>query len=151
MKESGSVRWLIGFLAIANKPKWDFWLYTDSTIRLSVFPRGTEPAVVEVVVTKSCPTLVTPWAARLLCPWGSPDRNTGVGYHFLLQGISPTQGWNPGLLQLGTKGDQGILLDSPRNGVVFAFSLPNKALEIQSKLMVKDIGKISEYTMSHKF
>ena len=84
-------------------------------------------------------------------PWGSPDRNTGVGYHFLLQGISPTQGRSPDLLQLGTKGDQGILLDSPRNGVVFAFSLPNKALEIQSKLMVEDIGKISEYTMSYKF
>ena len=22
---------------------------------------------------------------RLLCPWDSPDKNTGVGYHFLLQ------------------------------------------------------------------
>ena len=107
--------------------------------------------MVEVLVAMSCPTLVTPWAARLLCPWGSPDMNTGVGCHFLLQGIFPTQGLNLGLLQLGTKGDQAILLDSPRNGVVFAFSLPNKALEIQSELMVEDIGKISEYTMSHKF
>ena len=25
-------------------------------------------------------------AARLLCPWNSPDKNTGVGCHFLLQG-----------------------------------------------------------------
>jgi len=25
-------------------------------------------------------------------------KNTGVGSHFLLQGIFPTQGWNPGLL-----------------------------------------------------
>ena len=33
--------------------------------------------------------------ARLLCPWNSPDQNTGVGSHFLLQGIFPTQGWNP--------------------------------------------------------
>ena len=24
---------------------------------------------------------------RLLCPWGSPDKNTGVGCHFPLQGI----------------------------------------------------------------
>ena len=23
----------------------------------------------------------------LLCPWDSPGKNTGVGYHFLLQGI----------------------------------------------------------------
>ena len=31
-------------------------------------------------------------------PWNSPGQNTGVGSHFLLQGISPTQGSNPGLL-----------------------------------------------------
>ena len=35
--------------------------------------------------------------ARLLCPWNSPGKNTGVGGHFLFQGIFPTQGWNPGL------------------------------------------------------
>ena len=27
----------------------------------------------------------------------SLGKNTGVGYHALLQGIFPTQGWNPGL------------------------------------------------------
>ena len=32
------------------------------------------------------------------CPWDSPDKNTGVGCHFSLQGIFPTQGSNPGLL-----------------------------------------------------
>ena len=37
---------------------------------------------------------------RLLCPWNFPSRNTGVGCHFLLQGIFPTQGSNPGLLCL---------------------------------------------------
>ena len=36
--------------------------------------------------------------ARLLCPCDSPGKNTGVGCHSLLQGIFPTQGWNPGLL-----------------------------------------------------
>ena len=35
--------------------------------------------------------------ARLLCPWNSPDKNTGVGCHALLQGIFPTQRLNPGL------------------------------------------------------
>ena len=30
--------------------------------------------------------------ARLLCPWNLPDKNTGVGGHFLLQGIFLTQG-----------------------------------------------------------
>ena len=37
---------------------------------------------------------------RLLCPWGSPGKNTGVGCHFLLQRIFPTQGSNPHLLGL---------------------------------------------------
>ena len=35
---------------------------------------------------------------RLLCPWNSPGKNTGVGCHSLLEGIFPTQGSNPGLL-----------------------------------------------------
>ncbi|KAB0348099.1 hypothetical protein FD754_012956, partial [Muntiacus muntjak] len=36
--------------------------------------------------------------ARLLCPWDFLVKNTGVGCHFLLQGICLTQGSNPGLL-----------------------------------------------------
>ena len=35
--------------------------------------------------------------ARPLCPWDCPGKKTGVGCHFLLQGIFPTQGSNPGL------------------------------------------------------
>ena len=38
--------------------------------------------------------------ARLLCLWNFPGKNTGVGCHFLLQGIFPTQGLNPCLLHL---------------------------------------------------
>ena len=43
---------------------------------------------------------VIPWtvASRLLCPWASPGKNTGVGFHALLQGIFLTQGSNPHLL-----------------------------------------------------
>ena len=43
---------------------------------------------------QSCPALrprgLQP--ARLLCPWDSPGKNTGVGCQALLQGIFPTQG-----------------------------------------------------------
>ena len=46
----------------------------------------------------------------------SPGQNTGVGSLSLLQGIFPTQGWNPGLLhcrqvlyQLSHQGSPGIL------------------------------------------
>ena len=45
-------------------------------------------------------TLMTPWTVGcwLLCPWDSPGKNTEMSCHFLLQGISPAQGSNPGLL-----------------------------------------------------
>jgi len=39
-------------------------------------------------------------STRLLCPWDSPDKNTGVGCHALLQGIFPTQRSNLCLLYL---------------------------------------------------
>ena len=35
---------------------------------------------------------------RLLCPWGFPGKDTGVGCHSLLQRKCPTQGSNLGLL-----------------------------------------------------
>ena len=38
--------------------------------------------------------------AKLLCPWDSLGKNTGVDCHALLQGIFPTQESNPCLLQL---------------------------------------------------
>ena len=37
---------------------------------------------------------------RLLCPWDSPGKNTGVDCHAFLQGIFPTQGLNLHLLWL---------------------------------------------------
>ena len=45
---------------------------------------------------------VTPWtvATSLLCPWDFPGKNTGVGCHFLLQGLLPSQGSNPRVLCL---------------------------------------------------
>ena len=51
----------------------------------------------------SCPTLGHPMDCSL--PSSSvhgifPGKNTGVGCHFLLQSIFPTQGWNPHLLYL---------------------------------------------------
>ena len=40
------------------------------------------------------------YPTRLLWPWDFPGKNTGVGCHFLLQRIFPTQGLNPHLLCL---------------------------------------------------
>jgi len=44
-------------------------------------------------VAQSCLTLCDP----MDCPWDFPGKSTGVGCHFLLQEIFPTQGLNPGL------------------------------------------------------
>ena len=52
---------------------------------------------------QSCLTLCDPMAykpTRLLSPWDSPGKNTGVCSHSLLHGIFPTQGSNPRLLCL---------------------------------------------------
>ena len=52
-------------------------------------------------LAKSYPTLLQPHdlkPTRLLSLWNFPGRNTGMGRHFLLQGIFPTQGSNLSLL-----------------------------------------------------
>ena len=56
------------------------------------------------------------WLHGLYSPRNSPDQNTGVGSLSLLQGIFPTQGWNPSLphcrwilYQLSHKGSPRIL------------------------------------------
>ena len=52
------------------------------------------------LVAQLCPTLCDPMNCSLLCPWDFPGKNTGMGCHFLLQGIFLTQRSNPCLLCL---------------------------------------------------
>ena len=49
------------------------------------------------VCAKSCPTL-SDCSLSGSYPWDFPGKNTGVGCHFLLQGIFPIREWNLGLL-----------------------------------------------------
>ena len=55
------------------------WKWSLSVVSDSSWPHGLQPT-------------------RLLHPWDFSGKSTGVGCHFLLQGIFPTQGSNPGLL-----------------------------------------------------
>ena len=48
------------------------------------------------VMSGSCNPMEEP--ASLLCPWNSPNKNTGMGNHPLLQGIFLNQELNPGPL-----------------------------------------------------
>ena len=56
--------------------------------------------VVAVQLLSPVQLSAAPWtvAARFLCPWDFPGKNTGVGCHFLLQWVFPTQGLNLRLL-----------------------------------------------------
>ena len=70
-------------------------------------------------------------STRLFCPWDFPDKNTGGGCHFLLQGILPTQGSNLGLLHcrqilyhqchLGSP----FIIQLPTNSYILKLSFPN--------------------------
>ena len=52
-----------------------------------------------MLVAQSGRLFATAWTVGRQAPlWNSPDKNTGVGCHSLIQGIFPTQGWNLGLL-----------------------------------------------------
>ena len=77
-----------------------------------------------LVVSDSCNPMGCMQPARLLCPWDSPDKNNGVGCHFLLQGIFPIQELNLGLLhcrqivyQLSYKGSPCIYRQSQNNSL----------------------------------
>ena len=66
------------------KPVGTMWIQisssvSDSVVSDSLWPHGLSPT-------------------RLLAPWNSPGKNTGVGCLFLIQGIFPAQGSNLGLL-----------------------------------------------------
>ena len=51
----------------------------------------------ESEVAQSCPTLCDSMDYQAPHPWNFPGKESTVGGHFLLQGIFPTQGSNPGL------------------------------------------------------
>ena len=61
-----------------EKPLGKYFCHENESVNYSVMPSSLPPH-------RLYPT-------RLLCPWNLPGKNTGVGCHFLLQAIFPTQG-----------------------------------------------------------
>ena len=73
---------------------------------------------------------------RLLCPWNSPGKSTGVSFHALLQGIFSTQGSNPGHLRCrqilwATNEPPGKSWIATKPGAVVKTSLPNVSWWVQ--------------------
>ena len=69
------------------------------------------------------------WPTRLPCPWDFPGKSTGVGCHFLLQRIFPTQGSNPGLhhcrqtlYHLNHEGSPGVAASNPQSSKIVSTS-----------------------------
>ena len=53
------------------------------------------------LVAESTRTLCDLYPTKLLCPWNSPGKNSGIHHHSILQGIFLTQGLNSGLQHCG--------------------------------------------------
>ena len=60
------------------------------------------------------------WPTRLSCPWNFPGKNAGVGCHFLLQGIFPTQELNWDLLHCWRILNQLSYQGSYHNGILLS-------------------------------
>ena len=65
---------------------------------LSTFPFFLSSFSIRIYIESVSSSVVSD-SLRLYCPWDSSGKNTGAGYHFLLQGIFSTQGSNLGLLR----------------------------------------------------
>ena len=77
-KESDTTEQLTYTVVLRSYMLHEKWKWSHSVVSDSLRFRGLSPT-------------------RLLRPWGFPGKNSGVGCHFLLQGIFHTQGLNPGL------------------------------------------------------
>ena len=93
------VAMILEFLMLIFKPV--FSLSSFTLIKRFKICKWIYTMKVKVLAAQSCLTLcslVGCSLAMLLCPWNSPGKDTGVGWHSFLQGIFPTQGWNLSLL-----------------------------------------------------
>ena len=78
---------------------------------------------------------------RLLCPRDFPGKNTGVGCHFLLQGIFPTQWSDPGLLHCQVGSLPLSHLGSPKLHFTHEFNRKDlQASCVQNSETVKSVG-----------
>ena len=74
---------------IIFKNRWEFVVQWLGLLALTAKALALNPARGTAAAAKSlqsCPTLCNPrrQPSRLIRPWDSPGKNTGVGYHFLL-------------------------------------------------------------------
>ena len=93
--------------------------------------------------------------ARIPCPWGFSGKNTGVGCHFLLQEIFPTEGSNPHLLCLLLWQEDSLRLQqSPQaHDIIYILHQISSRKEVALKSGIKFVKMITNATvgLGHMF
>ena len=90
------------------------WAFQVAVLGTNLPANAGDVSESENEVAQSCPVLCDPMDCSLPGSFrDSPGMNTGVGCHFLLQGIFPTQGSNPGLPQRRKKRFQSLGQEDP--------------------------------------
>ena len=119
----------------------------------------------------SCSVMSNSWQLHgLYSPWNSPGQKTGVRWCSLLQGIFPTQGWNPALqvdslpaepqgkpwwwkeknLQPRDYSTQKDLIQiQQRNQKLYRQANAKRIQLIQMNLFIKQISKSYRFQKSH--
>ena len=122
------------------------WTSYNAPSILEAFTLNEGEGVSGSVVSDPCDPMDCMYPSRLLCPWNSPGKNTGMGSPFLLQGIFQTQGSNPGLLYCR----DSLLAEPP--GKPFTQQSPlfppvehsqNDALTLHTHMWISIIKKLS--------
>jgi len=79
---------------------------------------------------------------RLLCPWNSPGKHTGVGCHFLFQGVFPTQEsnlsllhWQVDALPLSHQGSLGCLPSARCTAIAIETKSTNLFLAFMERIL----------------
>ena len=130
-------------------------------------PHGSPTRKVSVLVASHVQRLATPWTVpppatprRLLCPWNSPGKDTGVGRHSLHWRIFLAQGSNPGLLhcrrilyRLSHQGslpyEEGMLLFPPDRWGNQGMKLVTDEARIKCKALQSDLNPHLPSVFSH--
>ena len=88
--------------------------------------------------------------ARLLCPWDSPGKNNGVGRHSPFQGISPTQGSNPGLYDVLPWQAGSSPLAPPGRSRYTAYHIVKHVMGIAITISYRDVNKMIKLKLLFK-
>ena len=116
---------------------WSTWIHSCHSLQIS-YSSPLAPSENSMSVCSVPQSCLTVWPHVLFCSWNSPGKSNGVGCHFLLQGLLPTQVltrvvWGLGI-RTGLQPQQRVQTrkprqkNSPRNWAVIEIEIFKKQL-----------------------